>query len=49
MGLMDKVNLMVKLKERIYELRYDASKKDEIERLQRLLKRISSNPDVKYV
>jgi hypothetical protein len=40
---------MVKLKERIYELSADASKKDEVASLKRLLEKIQHNPDIKSV
>jgi len=46
---MDKLHLMVKLKERIYELSLDKSKKDEVASLKRLLEMIQRNPDVKSV
>lgn len=46
---MDKLHLMVKLKERIYELSSDTSKKDEVASLKRLLEMIQRNPDSKTI
>lgn len=46
---MDKLHLMVKLKERIYELSSDKSKQDEVDSLKRLLEIIQRDPDVKSV
>lgn len=46
---MDKLHLMVKLKERIYELSTDQSKKEEVDSLKKLLKRIQNNPEIKSI
>lgn len=46
---MDKLHLMVKLKERIYELSSDKSKKEEVASLRRLLEIIQRNPESKSV
>ena len=46
---MDKLHLMVKLKERIYELSAYKSKKDEVASLKRLLEIVQRNPDIKSV
>ena len=46
---MDKLHLVVKLKEKIYELKSDKSKKDEIASLQRLLEQIHKNPSMKSI
>jgi hypothetical protein len=48
-SLIDKLHLMVKLKERIYELKRDISKQDEVSRLQKLLDRIQSNTHLKHI
>lgn len=47
--LMDKLNLMVKLKERIYELKSDKSKQEEVASLQKLLEQIHKNPNIKSI
>jgi len=46
---LDKLHLMVKLKEKIYELKADKSKQDEVASLQRLLDQIHKNPSMKSV
>jgi len=46
---MEKVSLMVKLKERIYSIKNDTTKKDELQALIKLLNRIQRNPDKKSI
>jgi len=46
---MDKLHLMVKLKEKIYELKSDKSKQDQVASLQKLLDQIDKNPNVKSI
>jgi hypothetical protein len=46
---MDKLHLMVKLKEKIYELSSDKSKKEEVASLKRLLEKVQREPNIKSI
>lgn len=48
--LMDKLQMMVKLKEKIYALRAASSAEEsEIKRLEKLLKTLQTTPNAKYI
>jgi hypothetical protein len=48
-SLMDKLHLMVKLKERIYTLSRDITKQGERKQLEKLLDRLQSDTHLKHI
>ena len=46
---MDKLHLMVKIKEKIYELSSNPTEKDEVARLKKLLEKVQREPHRKYI
>ena len=49
MVLMDKLQMMVQLKERLYELRRTQSQSEEVRRLEKLLKKLQTTPNAKFI
>ncbi len=49
MVLMDKLQMMVKLKEKIYGLKRDKADAKEVARLEKLLDKLQTTPNAKFI
>lgn len=49
MVLMDKLQMMVKLKEKIYNLKRENADAKELDRLQKLLDKLQTTPNAKFI
>ena len=49
MILMDKLQMMVKLKEKIYSLKRENADAKELNRLQKLLDKLQTTPNAKFI
>ncbi len=49
MVLMDKLQMMVKLKEKIYSLKKEKANADELKKLEKLLDKLQTSPNAKFI